>query len=162
MAHQENPAFHLSFWLARSDHIVRRVAGEQRVDKLLIHHKFQHQGNCTDDHKNQRGQRVVEPIEERCDNAQRNRKRNKSHKCLAVHGKFLDLHIVRPLPELFGHHLLRFQLFRAAGRTRADCLDNLFDLVAAILHSRLQIKGFAVCRLLCILQFFSLFLYKSF
>jgi len=153
MAHQENPAFHLTLWLTGSDHVVRRVAGEQRVDKLLIHHKFQHQGNCTDDHKNQRGQRMVEPIEERGDDAQRNRKRDEAHKRLAVHGEFLNLHIVRPLPELFGHHLLRLQLFRAAGRAGADFFNDLFDLVTAILHSCLQVKGFAVCRLLCILQF---------
>ena len=158
MAYQENAAFDLTLRLAGGDHIMRRMAGKQRIDKLLIHHELQHQRDRAEEHQNQADERMVEPIEERSDDTHRHRKRDKAHKRLAVYCKFLDLHVVRPLLELLCHHLLRLKLLRAARRTRAHLFDNMFDLIAAILHGSFQVKSFSVCRLLCILQFSSLFL----
>ena len=64
MAHQENAAFDLTLRPAGGDHIMRRMAGKQRIDKLLIHHELQHQRDRAEEHQNQADERMVEPIQE--------------------------------------------------------------------------------------------------
>ena len=96
------------------------MSDKKRVDKLLIHQKFENKGDKSQHDKHKRDYRICKGVCKNACNRAGYRKGDKAHKRFAVNLELFNLNIVAGFFQFVCHKLLPFELFGGAGAARTD------------------------------------------